>query len=149
MSSISLIHDSLNTRLAALYGATHKELADPFILENNDDKSLARGYAWYLGSGDNTDLQVGCNSSTRRQIVFVLTIANRGTDRDISIRRSAEKAIFEDLFILTSNIETGPNLEDSVATFRYISDTGLEPVYTDNTFLSIRCVFEMHYIEEL
>lgn len=149
MSNITTIFDAINTRLDSIYSSTHKHLANPYDLEFNDDKFLSRGYAWYFSDGENSEKQLSCGKSIKRNIVFILTVANRGTDRDRTIRQTAEKQLLEDLYLIFNSLETAPQVSDKISVLKYVSDSGIEQIYTENNnFLSIRCTFEVHYIEE-
>jgi len=148
MSNITAIFDVIDSTLDAMFLPTSKKLVNPYVPEQNDDKSLARGFGFYIGSGVNTNRQLGCFASIRRYVTIINTIVNRGTERDIVIRQTSEKQLLEDQFKLIKELENDPSLSAVVAKMVYLSDNGIEQVYgQDNNYLMIQTTFEMEYLE--
>ena len=149
MSRISEIFEQVDTKLSSTF-STHKKMVNPYNLELNDEFILNAGYGFYLGPAFNTNRLTGCQLSLERTLVVPLTRINRGTDRDISIRETAEKALLEDHFNLVQAIESDPVLESKTAKLLYQSDAGIEFVFIDKiNFISIVSSFTFEYFENL
>lgn len=149
MSKISQIFDGFESLVSTTF-PSHKKLVNPYDLEQgNDSLALNRGVGFYLGPANNTNRQIGCFLSIQRDVVFVLSIANRGTDRDVSIRQSAEKQILEDLITLIKATEEDPNLNELASKVLYQSDEGLQLFVNQYNYLVIQARFQIEYIEEI
>jgi len=150
MSVISTVYDTVDTHLGTLFSGTHKKFYDPRELGVNDTYALGRGYGFYLGPGNNTNRNISCKLSVQRELVVSLSIINRGTAKDISIRQTAEKQLLEDHFTLIKSFEQDPTLEDLLAKLIYSGDNGIENVFTDrNNYLVIESSFDIEYFENL
>lgn len=148
-TNISTIFDAISAKLNTIYSTTHKKLTNPYVAEENDEKTLSRGYGFFLGSGTNTNRQMECMASISREVNFINTIINRGTDRDTDIRQTAEKTLLEDQFLLIKELEKEPTISLVVAKMIYLSDNGIEQVYgKENNYLMIQSIFEIEYLEE-
>ena len=150
MSRITTIQGILNTKLATVFPLPHRKLTNPFWIDQNDALTLNRGYGFYLGFGSNTNRYVGCNLTLQRQVIVTNTVVNRGTDRDIQIRESAELLLLEDQFNLIKAIELDSSLSGNTAKFTYTNDNGIESIFLgQNNYLKITTSFVMEYFEDL
>lgn len=148
MSLITTVFDNINSRLSSIYSTpTYKKIVNPYILELNDTLSLNRGYAFYIGSGLNTKKLIGDVVTFEREVIIINTIVNRGTDRDVTIRETAEKTLLEDQFLAIDSFHQTV-LSDSWD-LNWESDSGVEFVFADKqNFLSIRSIYRLRYSEE-
>lgn len=148
MSLITTVFDNINSRLSSIYASpTYKKLVNPYILELNDTLSLNRGYAFYIGTGLNTKKLVGDVVTFEREVIIINTIVNRGTDRDVTIRETAEKTLLEDQFLAIESFHQ-TILSDSWD-LNWESDNGVEFVFTEKqNFLSIRSNYRLRYSED-
>lgn len=150
MSSLTNIYNAVGTTLSTLYSATHKEIVNPYALELNDSLFLNRGYGFYFGPAINTKRQLSCQLSVEREIVIINTIVNRGTDRDITIRQTAEKQLLEDQFSLISQLENEPTIQPLVSKLEFTGDNGIEFIFDEKfNYLYIESSFSMEYFEDL
>lgn len=147
MSAISDLYDQLNAILASNFSSTHKKLVNPYELTENDNLLLNRGYGFRVSSGNNPQLLSDCMTSIERTIEIILTVINRGTDRDIIIREDAEKVLLEDHIKLVKSLRV--NMDDPLAKLEYVSDNGIESIFDGEiNFLTIRSTYNIKYIEE-
>lgn len=148
MSLITTVFDNINTRLSSIYSTpTYKKLVNPYILELNDTLSLNRGYAFFMGPGLNTKKLIGDVVTFEREVIIINTIVNRGTDRDVTIRETAEKTLLEDQFLAIESFHQ-TILSDSWD-LNWQSDNGVEFVFTEKqNFLSIRSNYRLRYSED-
>jgi hypothetical protein len=148
VSKITEVFDNLNTRLSAIYpSATYKKLVNPYILELNDTLSLNRGYGFYIGPGVNTRKLLGPNVTFEREVILFNTIVNRGTERDVVIRETAEKTLIEDQFLAIESFHR--EILSDAWDLKWDSDGGIEFVFTQQqNFLSIRSTYRLSYSEE-
>lgn len=148
MSVITTAFDDIETRLDGLFSSTHRRLVNPYQPELNDTKALNRGWGFFIGPGTNTNRKLGCKLSIQREVTVLHTIINRGTERDITIRETAEKLLLEDQFLAIKNFEQNPVVNNDVPKFVYSADNGIEYIFTEQTnFIMIRSTFIMEYFE--
>lgn len=149
MSVITNLYAQLNTTLPTLF-STHKKMVDPQNVENNDNFILNKGYGFYIGPSTNTNRLINCKYSISRNVTIVLTRSNKGTDRDTTIRETAELALLEDQHILVKAMEADVDLNQVVASFKYTSDNGVEYLNVNSHgFLVCRISFDAEYLESL
>ena len=150
MSAISTIYDSIVSLLGTTYSTGYFKLKNPYEVEENDNKSLNKGYGFRINTGDNSNRQLSCHLSMRRDVTFINTIVNRGTERDDTIRETAEKTLLEDQYKLIEALENDPTINDLCAKMVYVSDNGIEQIYGENNnYLMIETTYEIEYIENL
>lgn len=148
-TKISDFYTSFQTLLTTLY-PNHLKLVNPYNVESNESFALNKGYGFSIGPGLNTDRMVSCQASISRQINFVLCRINRGTERDVVIRETAEKDIFEDQMLLIKQVEKDPQLLQTISRIRYTSDEGIEfKTFDEINYLVLRSSFEIEYLEDL
>jgi len=148
MSVISTAYDNIVSRLATIYSSsTYKKLVNPYVLELNDTLSLNRGYSFSVGPGVNTKKLVGDTVTLQKEFQLINTIVNRGTERDVTIRETAEKNLLEDQFLAIDSFHRTV-LSDSWD-FNYESDNGIGFVFTEQqNFITIKSIFILRYSEE-
>lgn len=148
MSAISDLYDGIVTVLSTTFAApTHKILVNPFVPELNDSLALARGHGFYIGPKSARG-NLGRYEAFEAEIRVVQTIINRGTDRDVTIRGTAEKTLLEDQFTLIDywRLNTAPIAK--VWDVSYESDSGLEFVFTDKqNYVMITTILRAIYSE--
>jgi hypothetical protein len=132
MSVISTLYDGVNTILNTLYTApTYRQLVNPYAPDESDDKALARGFGFYIGSKTDPNLTMGRYNQFNVEVIVIQTIINRGTERDLTIRHTAEKNLLEDQFLLVDYFMQNTATLSGVWRIHWESDTGLEPVFQD------------------
>lgn len=148
MSQISTAYDDLKERLETLFPTpTYRELVNPRILEQNDTFALNRGWGLIVGPGLNQGTSLNDVVRFEREISVVQTIIHRGTTRDVSIIETAEKNLLEDQFTLINSF-VYTNF-DPIHNIDYVSDTGMEFIFVDQTnFISITTNFSIKYEEQ-
>jgi hypothetical protein len=134
MSAVSTLYDGVNTILTTLFTTpTYRQLVNPYTPEENDDKALARGFGFYIGPKSDPNLTMGRYNQANVEIIVVQTIMNRGTDRDLTIRHTAEKNLLEDQFLLIDYFMQNTTTISGTWRIHWESDNGLEPVFADRT----------------
>lgn len=150
MTTLTNIYNAVDTALDSVWGSTHTELVNPFVVELNESLALNRGYGFYFGPGANTRRQLSCQLSIEREIVVINTMINRGTERDVAIRKTAEKQLLEDQFALIDYLETEPTIHGLVSKLEFNSDNGIEFVFDEKfNYIYIESSFSMEYFEDL
>jgi len=151
MTKISTIHDTIYSRVAATL-TDHKELWDPFVIENNDKLVLQKGYGILLGTGSAGDRLVGCSTSLDREVVIANTLAVFGPESNVSIRKTAEKALYENQFKLIKAFEEDPDLSNLTNNFIFRSDSGIEFIFVTEEradYIMLQSLFSFSYFETL
>lgn len=131
MSAISDLYDYMVSMLDTTFpSSTYRKLVNPYIADLNDTMALNRGYGFYIGPKI-VRPKLGNYDGFEVDIIVIQTIINRGTDRDVSIRESAEKTLLEDQYTLTNYFRSNTGNIDKVWDINYESDNGLEFVFSD------------------
>lgn len=150
MSTITDIFNQVNTLLSNTYSSTHLKMVDPYNIDLNDEFILNRGYGFFMGPAINTQRLLSCQLSLERQVVISLSVINRGTDRDVDIRESAELLLLEDHFNLVQAVEADATLQGLTAKIAYQGDAGIERVYLDKSnYIYMQSSFAVEYFEDL
>ena len=131
MSAISTFYDGVETWLEALFATpTYKRLTNPYFPEQNA-LELNRGWAFIVGPKTPSNLTTGRYWQFTVNVQVIQTIVQRGTDRDIDIRQTAEKLLLEDQFTMLDSLRTTTTFDTKVWNLEYESDNGLEFVFTE------------------
>lgn len=150
MSKISDIVDNFRTELANQF-PDHFEHFNPYIIEQNDDHTLDKGYSFFPGPAENTDEFVGCKASIGRTFTVNLTRRYFGTPEDASERIATEKEIFEDQRLLINLFEKMPELNgDDLSLVQFLGDNGIELIVGESiSHLAVISRFNIRYFENL
>ena len=149
MSNISTIYDAIRTTMATLL-PTHKELVNARQIEANDLLFMVKGQCVLIADAFNTNRILSCKLSVSRNVIVTITRQVFGTDRDITKKVETEKALLEDHFILLNEFEKNVTLNGVTAKITYVSDTGIEEIYTESLlFLMMQINFNFEYFETL
>ena len=149
MSKISLIYDAMRTSLTTLL-PTHNELVNARQIEQNDTLFLIKGQAVLLADGFNTNRILTCKLSVQRNAIVTISRQVFGTDRDISKKIATEKSLLEDHYIILKEFEKNVTLSSNVSKISYVSDSGIQEIYTDSLlFLMLQTTFSFEYLEDL
>lgn len=153
MSNISTIYDRIDALLGETFtsGNGYRKMVFPYDLGQNDNFILNKGYGFYIGAGNNTDIFFEGNLvNFQRELVIILSRVDRGTDYDTDLRESAEKNLFEDQKTLISTLEKDATLRPLVAKVVYDSDNGIEFAFDEeerSNFLFLQTSFLFDYVE--
>ncbi len=156
MSNISLAYDQIVTVVQAKF-PTHKELANPYVPEQNDDLSYEKAWGVSVEGGINTRRQLGCAFTISRDLIITLTRkvylgdlqrSNTASEK----RRTKEKDLLEDQYQLIKEVETNVALGAStpITRIEYESDSGIEFIRSGQSdLIMIRSLFSMEYFENI
>lgn len=149
MSAVSDLYDGLVTIMGTLFTApTYKELVNPYVPELNDTLALARGYSFIIGPKTARADKLGRHEGFECEIEVVQTIINRGTERDLTIRRTAEKNLLEDQYNLIDYFRQNTAPIAKVWDISYVSDNGFEFVLTEKqNYVMIRTTLRAIFSE--
>lgn len=150
-TNISDAYDAIETAISGAL-TSHNELSNPYAPDESNDLMYDAVWGMAFADGINLKTLIGCQATLSRD--FVVTIARKWqiTKRDLSKRKTTEKQLFEDQFLVIKELELSPTLQDSdaITKIEYESDGGLEFVRTGRTdLIMIRSVFNLVYLEEL
>jgi hypothetical protein len=150
MSEISSIYDAVKARVAAKL-TTHKLLPDPYTLESNPETFLEKGYSIAVKEAENSNRQIGCKISVRRNIEIAITRKFFTTDLNRDHLETREKDLLEDHALVIKDIEKDPSLATSESPMMvYVSDAGIQTVFDDKSnFIKIVSTFSVEYFESL
>ncbi len=149
MSQITTIYDAIYTRVATLL-PNHKELKVPRFIELNDTLFLKKGFAVSIGAAINTNRVFACKLSLQREVTLTNTLQIFATDRDATTRKTVEKQLLEDQFLLIKNIEQDPTLTQVTNQINFISDNGIQDIFIEaDSFIMIQSLINFEYFEDL
>ena len=132
MSAISTFHDAIETWMLGLFAApTYKRLVNPYTIEADASLNLNRGWAFLIGPKTPANLTTGRYWQFNVNLQIIQTISQKGTDRDITIRQTAEKLLLEDQFTMLDSLRTTTTFDTKVWNLEYTDDNGLEFVFTE------------------
>jgi hypothetical protein len=154
MSAISSVYDSLIGQITSTL-PNHKELANPYFPELNDDLTYEHAYGVAFSGGSDPELIIGCGYSIQRDFEVILTrkifsgLQMRNNEAVLK-RREAEKALFEDQILLIKALLNNNTLGQTIIAIEYQSDNGLEFATSGKSDLIIlRSIFSVKYIESI
>lgn len=139
------------TRLTTLFPtADYSRLANPYKIEENPETFLRKGWGLGIGSAINSKRQISCHLSLRRELSVTLTREYFSLEEDPVAKSDTEKLILEDHFSLMKDFEKNPVVNGSSFLTEYVSDSGIQYVYTEReVFLMLRTTFTTEYMENL
>lgn len=152
MSQISTIYDNFHTLVAGQL-PTHYQLINPYDPELNDDLTYEKAWGLAVSAGAYPEFELDCRFTVDRQ--FILTLVRklrvgslqRGSDA-ITSRRTAEKNLFEDQYLILKKINQDLTLSGACVKCYMESDDGLQFVRSDRVDLvMLRTVFTARYFE--
>jgi hypothetical protein len=149
MSNISTIYDYLHTRVGVIL-PTHKQLLNVNNINQNTDLELALGWGVLIGSGS-TRKRFATNQYTiQRTFTITNTISIFGSDVDVSIRKTAEKSLYENQIKIIGAFALDCQLNNVVNDIEFASDAGIENIYSEqNNFIMLRSNFTLDYNETI
>jgi len=147
MSKISTVYDELIALVPTILTA-HTQLNNPYLLEDEADIQMERGWTLGFGDGENTMRVVGSKISYRR--TFILTITRRvfGHLRDYEARIAVEKLLLDDQKALINGIDKYTS--NNFAKIEFVGDNGLEFLSGDRFgILLIQNNVAVEYFEDI
>lgn len=149
MSKITTIFDKLVSDTGTIL-STYRHLPDGIDIEKNANTALIKGYAIAMGPASPGPEQYGCAVQLfERQ--FTIAITNMYNMRtDATSRDVAEKAIMEDLYLVTKALIKNPSLGGISSNVQFVADSGTEYLNQDTQeFLYADLTINVWYEEAL
>jgi hypothetical protein len=153
MSLLTDIIDAIDARLLVVF-PNHNILSDPYTIQNNTELALKQAYGLAIGSGLNTNRQVGCDIVTvKRDLVVTLTENFITRELDQTTKEATVKSLIEDQLLLIKEFEKDPTIQYSlsnrVTNFLYVSDGGVQPIFSGRgDYLMIQSTFSLEFFEQ-
>lgn len=149
MSKLSEIFDTLVTRTSTIL-PDYRHLSDGLEIDKNTNTALVKGYSVVIGENGPGPEQYGC-AIHLFQRNYTITITNAYTMRNnATTRDDAEKAIMEDLYLVTKSLIKTPSLGGISSNVQFVSDSGSEYLNTDaQEFLIAELTLNIWYEEAL
>lgn len=149
MSKLSEIFDTLVTRTSTIL-PDYRHLSDGLEIDKNTNTALVKGYSVVIGEAGSGPEQYGC-AVQLFQRDYTITITNAYTMRNnATTRDDAEKAIMEDLYLVTNSLLKTPSLGGISSNVQFVSDSGSEYLNTDaQEFLIAELTLNIWYEEAL
>jgi hypothetical protein len=151
MSLISSAFDAMVARVETVLDAStnnYTRLPNPYIIEDNTELKLKKGYGIALLSGTNTNRQVNCKFSVNRTMEVILTRLYTGNEENAVTKASLEKLLFEDQYKIIKDFEQDITINGQTMYTRWESDNGIEFVTgTTGRFYVLKTQFALEYLE--
>lgn len=149
MSTISTAYDALKVRLQAVL-PNHAQLTNPYAADQNSELILRKAYGVKISTVENTNRMVSCQLSLRRTMEVVITRKYFASEMNRAAKESVEKELLEDAFLVVKDIEKDADLGNNVANIVFVSDNGIEFVFSeDKPFYMMTLSFNLEYFENL
>jgi hypothetical protein len=151
MSAFSDAYDGLRTFVSTTL-STHSELTNPYLPDLTDDLLPLKGYAIGVADGVNTERQISCNLSISRDFLLILSRKVYAQSRDIDLRITTEKDLFEDQALIFTGLEKDPalNATPTITKATFVSDGGLEYIRDERIdLIMVRSIINIEYLEDI
>jgi hypothetical protein len=128
----------------------YRRIPNPYVLEQNADILLEKGFGVAVGPGEKANLTV-TKMDYRRFFNLILVRLVSATENDSDTRDTIETALLEDLQTVRHEIETdGQTLGGTVVRTDYESDSGLQFLLGNNVkFYALSITLSVVYEETL
>lgn len=151
MSKATDSYEALKDRIETVL-PTHNRLIQPYKPEENPEDRIKKGYGIQIGPGENTNRNISCKISIKRDMIVVLTRKWFAKELDRDAKEVTEKALLEDQFLVIADFEADPTLGASgtVVNSAYVSDSGVDFIFTNkDNFIKLETTFSLEYLEDL
>lgn len=151
MSIISTAYDAMIDRVEVVLDAVNQgyfRLPNPYIIEDNTELKLKKGYGIALLAGTNTNRQVNCKFSVNRTMEVILTRLYTGYEENAVTKSDLEKLLFEDQYKIIKDFEQDITINGQTMYTRWESDGGIEFVAgSTGRFYVLKTQFSLEYLE--
>ena len=151
MSKISTVFDNFVTLVDGQL-TDHRQLPDPYNIEDNMERILEKGYGVGYGAGTNTKRLVGCEKVSREiELILVITRMMASTRHDITQLSTIQKNLHEDLFLVEKELcKNDPQLSNTVSKAELLGWVELEPVEGERfKYIRLGSSFLFEYFETI
>lgn len=149
MSKISTLHDAIVSKISANL-TSYKQLPNPYVLEQNPQSFLSKGFGVAVGPGIRTDRVIGCQTSWERSFSITLINYVSTTDNNTTVRETLSKNLLEDHYTLLTQFEIDAGLSGTAIDAIVVSDGGIEYIELETKphFLT-EIELTVEYLEDL
>lgn len=140
------VYDSLRTTIAAAITG-HRELNNPYILDDDADIMFDKSWTLAIGSAVNTQRSQCPYVTVGREFNFILAQKYSAPHRDITARVDAEKTILNYQLDVLKVLE--PYTTSDIIKVSYVSDNGIEFLGGDRIgYLILQTLINVEYFEQ-
>lgn len=137
--------------LVTFMGATlpsHARLNDPYVIENNPEMLVRKGWGIQVDSGTNTQRFTCPQYTLSRTFTLVVVRECPAKDSDPARRETAKLEILEDLHTLIGAALIDVTLNGLALDFKYVSDSGFQDVYVnEKPYTYLAASFSIEYFQ--
>ena len=149
MSDLSTIVDNLAAKVEATLSG-YVRVANPYVVERNDQLALARGYGVGIGAGRPQNLYLGGKRAWERTFNVLLINLVTASPTDASGNATGEKALIEDCRSLARALELDQTLSGVCTKIDYLGDSGVTLSESEiHKYISVSIDFAILYEEAL
>lgn len=149
MSKITTIHDTLIALLSSTLSSEYKQLPNPYLIEDNNELYLTKGFGVAVGAGVRTDRLINCSSSWERTFNLILVNQITTTQHNIDTRQTIAKNLLEDHYKVFIELEKETTLSSVTIKSQVDNDTGLQFLSELNSYYFIETTITCEYLESL
>lgn len=150
MSNFTNLYDGIKTRIETVLPASsgYMRLYNPYELNRNPENVLRKAWGIAIGGATNTNRQLSCSISIRRDLVVTLTRKALAVDNDAVSKTTTEKDLIEDQLLLIKDFCDNSDLPNTIGIINYESDTGVIRIFDEKeNFLALQTTFSIEYFE--
>ncbi len=149
MSNISTIHDNIVSKISTNL-STYSQLPNPYVIEDNNNLYLKKGFGVAVGPGGRTDRLVGCQTSYERFFNVILINQVTTTEHNTTSRETLVKNLLEDHYTLLKQFDIDASLSGVSSDGVVFTDGGVELVLIDGVqHYMIEIELRVEYFEDL
>jgi len=148
MSLETTVYDGILSKLSTIL-PSHKVIPFPYDLESNSETVLRLGYGLVVGPGINPKRTVSCLRDQER--TYVISITRQTFASSFTAKDDAARNLLEDKVLIQTEAENASNfgLGNTIATFRYEGDNGIEQLREGSKFLKIDVALSASWFENI
>lgn len=152
MSNFTNLYDGIKTRIETVLPSAsgYMRLYNPYELNRNPENILRKAWGIAIGSAVNTNRELSCRISIRRDLTVTLTRKAIATDNDSVSKTNTEKDLVEDQLLLIKDFCDNSDLPNTIGIVEYVSDTGVTRIFDEKeNFLALQTTFTVEYFESV
>ena len=146
-TAITSVFDALVTRISTIL-PNHIRLTNPYDIAQNNERYLKQGWGLGLGPAVNTRRFNSCQFTTQRDFILSITRQYYARESDVASKATTEKEIFEDLYLVSKDIQKHNTLNDGLYIVTYQGDNGIQSVFSEkDVWLYVQVRITVDYTE--
>jgi len=149
MSNFSSLYDAIVTRVVTVL-PSHTRLPNPYKISENAEPFLRQGWGIAMGSATNTNRELSCRLSIRRDFTISITRKFYALESNVANKESVEKQLMEDMILLVRDFYNNTSLPGVLGIVGYENDSGINYVLSEkDNFFVLPITFSVEHFETI